>query len=171
MNEVIELLKYTVPSIITGIIAAFFFSRFLAHEGDKRKFEAFKEKKRHSLPLRIQAYERMTLFLERIDMNSILYKIEPFDSNKIEYAKSLIIQINTEFEHNLVQQIYVSNDCWKIIKKAKQSILNAITAQSMQDNITSGQELQKSLLESWNTLETPTSIAQEFIQKEVHQLF
>lgn len=171
MNEIIELLKYTVPSIITGIVAAYFFSRFLANEGNKRKFEAFKEKKKHSLPLRIQAYERMTLFLERINLENILYQNPPFDSNKIEYAKLLITQINAEFEHNLVQQIYISNDCWKLIKNAKQTVLNSITAQSMQEDITSGQELQKNLIESWNSSESPTSIAQEFIQKEVHQLF
>lgn len=170
MNEFIELLKYTIPSIVTGGVAAYFFKQILANESNKRKFNAFKEKKKQSLPIRLQAYERMTLFLERIELTNLLNRIEPLNSNKIEYAKLLITQINAEFEHNLVQQIYISEDSWKLIKNAKQTTLNTITAHSMKEEINSGKELQIALLKMSNS-DSPTTIAQQFIQKEVHQLF
>ncbi|NIJ46273.1 hypothetical protein FHR24_002757 [Wenyingzhuangia heitensis] len=168
MNEFIELLKYTIPSIVTAGVAAYFFKQILNNETNKRKFEAFAEKKKHSLPIRLQAYERMTLFLERIEPTNILARIEPFEMNKIEYAKLLITQINAEFEHNLVQQIYISEDAWKLVKNAKQTTLNTITAQSMKENINSGKELQTALLHLKN--ESPIIIAQQFIQKEVQNI-
>ena len=171
MNEITEILKYTVPALITGGVSAYFLNQFLREEQSKRKLEIFHEKKKESLPLRLQAYERMTLFLERIDLRNLLNRNEAYDYNKIEYSKNLISQINTEFEHNLVQQIYISTDCWKLIETAKDTTLNIITAQSMKENIKSAEDLIKALLEESKTKDTPLQLAKEFMMKEVQRLF
>lgn len=172
MNDILEILKYTVPSAITGLVAAYFLKQYVNEESNKRRFEMFGEKKKQSLPIRLQAYERMTLFIERMELENITNRVLPFEANKIEYAQMLITQINSEFEHNLVQQIYVSADCWKLIKNAKQTTLNIITAQSMKENITSGLELQQALQQVLKEeKENPITLAQEYVQKEVHQLF
>lgn len=171
MNEIIEILKYTVPSLITGGVAAYFLKQFVAEEQSKRKFEMFSDKKKEGLPLRLQAYERMTLFLERIDVNNITDRLQPLEFNKIEYAQLLIHQISTEFEHNLVQQIYISNECWNLIKVAKQTTQNMITAQSMKENIKTGVDLLNALRAEVSGKESPTQIAQQFVQQEVHKLF
>lgn len=171
MNEIIEILKYTVPSLITGGIAAYFLKQFVSEEHSKRKYEMFADKKKEGLPIRLQAYERMILFLERIDLNSITDRLQPLEFNKIEYAQLLIHQINTEFEHNLVQQIYISSECWNLIKTAKQTTQNMITAQSMKENIKSGVDLVNSLREEVKGKQSPTQIAQQFVQQEVHKLF
>ncbi len=171
MNEIIEILKYTIPSLVTGGIAAYFLKQHIAEEQNKRKFEMFSQKKKDGLPLRLQAYERMTLFLERIELDNITQRNPIFDYNKIEYAQLLIQQINSEFEHNLVQQIYISSDCWKLIKNAKQTTLNIITAQSMKEDIKTGEELVNALKEEAGAKNAPTIVAQQLIQQEVHQLF
>jgi len=171
MNEIIDILKYTIPSVVTGTVAAYFLKQFVLEEQSKRKFELFKEKKKESLPLRLQAYERMTLFLERIELVNILTRNEAFDYNKIEYSKQLIQQINTEFEHNLVQQIYMSSECWTLIETAKQTTLNVITAQSMREEIKSTEDLIKALAEEAKHKDTPLQLAKEFMIKEIHQLF
>ncbi|MGY5352658.1 DUF7935 family protein [Wenyingzhuangia sp. IMCC45533] len=171
MEDIIEILKYTVPSLITGGIAAYFLKQFIAEEHSKRKFEMFSEKKKEGLPIRLQAYERMTLFLERIDIPNLTGRIQSLEFNKIEYAQLLIHHINTEFEHNLVQQIYVSSECWNLIKTAKQTTQNMITAQSMKEHVDTGADLTKELLSEIKDKETPCFIAQQFLQQEVHKLF
>lgn len=171
MNTFLEILKYTAPSIVTGVVAAYFLKQYVNEAQSKRNHELFAEKKKQGLPIKLQAYERMTLFLERIELNSITQSIQPLDFNKIEYAQLLIHQINSEFEHNLVQQIYVGEDCWKLIKNAKQTTLNMITAQSMEDNINTGIELQQKLQKEVQDKDAPTIIAQQFIQQEVQKLF
>lgn len=171
MMEFLEILKYTVPSIITAFIASYFLKQHIALENSKNKFEMFSEKKKQSLPIKLQAYERMTLFLERIELENITNRISPIGFNKIEYAQLLITQINTEFEHNLVQQIYVGEDCWKLIKNAKQITLNMITAQSMKEEIKDASELKEAIQYEVQNSKGPTVIAQQIIQQEVQKLF
>lgn len=171
MNELIEILKYTVPSLITGAVAAYFLKQMIANENSKRKFEAFKEKKQQSLPIRLQAYERMTLFLERIQIESLCYRVAPENTNKIEYAKSLIANINAEFEHNLVQQIYMSSECWNTILTSKTTLMNQITALSMRDDLETGHDLRQILLKELEANESPIKIALLYIQKETQELF
>lgn len=170
MNEIIEISKYTIPSIVTGVVAAYFLKQFVYIENNKRNFEALKIKKKESLPKKLEAYERMILFLDRINLNNIVYRINAENINKIEYAKLLLTQINAEFEHNLVQQVYISQECWKLIEDTKNTILNNITAYSMQENINTGEDLQKLLIEIGNDGESPTKIAQQFIQQEVQSI-
>ena len=170
MNDFFEILKYTIPAIITGGIAAYFLKQYVLMEQNKQKFEMLSDKKKQSLPIRLKAYERMTLFLERINIINLAYRIDPETFNKIEYAKLLIAQINAEFEHNLVQQIYVSPDCWTLIVNTKTTILNNITAYSMHDNLTSGKDLQQELIKFGKEGPSPTQIAQQFIQKEVQTI-
>lgn len=169
MNDLIEILKYSIPSLITGAIAAYFLKQMISQENNKRKFEAFAEKKKQSLPIRLQAYERMTLFLERIQLEALCYRIYPEQTNKIEYAKSLIANINAEFEHNLVQQIYMSSECWKTILNSKTTLMNQITAVSMRDDIETGEDLKATLLKE--SKDSPIQVALLYIQKETQELF
>lgn len=171
MDDFLEILKYTVPSLITGAVAAYFLKQVMINENSKRKFDAFKEKKKQSLPLRLQAYERMALFLERTRISSLCARVLPEATNKIEYGKSLIAHINAEFEHNLVQQVYISTECWKVIVKSKTSIMNQITALSMREDISTGAELYQLLIAETNAMEAICEVALETIQKETQQLF
>ncbi|MEN8765198.1 MAG: hypothetical protein ACN4EF_08175 [Wenyingzhuangia sp.] len=170
MNEITEILKYTVPAMITGGIAAYFLKQYLSLEHSKRKFELLNDKKKQSLPIRLQAYERMILFLDRTSMTNIASRIEPEQTNKIEYAKRLILQINSEYEHNLAQQIYVSEECWTMINNTKTTILNNITACSMQDDLKSGKDLQQELIKLGLEGLSSTQIAQQYIQREVKSI-
>ena len=82
--------------------------------------------KKNTLPIRLQAYERMALFLERIAIPSLVLRIVPKSAVKAEYETLLIASIENEFEHNLSQQIYISDECWNIIKAAKSATVQMI---------------------------------------------
>ena len=90
-------------------------------------------KKNHSvvLPLRLQAYERMALFLERIDPNQLVLRIHTPGLTVSQEQNLLLTAIRSEFEHNISQQIYLSDSVWQKVCEAKsdiESIINTVAA-------------------------------------------
>ena len=97
-DKILELLMYAVPSLITGGVAYYLFDNYFKDQQNTRRWLLQKENQKHSLPLRLQAYERMALFLERINPNQLLIRINPISEDKNEYAQVVILQIEQEFE-------------------------------------------------------------------------
>ncbi len=85
-----------------------------------------KETKGIVLPLRLQAYERMALFLERIEPNQLVMRIHAPGLTIPQEQNLLLTAIRTEFEHNLSQQIYISNQVWTEVSNAKNDIIDII---------------------------------------------
>ena len=169
--KILELLSYTIPAIITGVVALYFFKIHTKNENNRRNYLLRRDKQSVALPLRLQAYERMALFLERISPNSLLVRITPTGGDKVAYLKKLIITVEKEFEHNLAQQIYITSDCWNVIITAKNSTLNLV-----KDAMTAGENkdanaMRQSILEKMATEESPSSIALSFIKNEVSKIF
>jgi len=111
-TRIIELVSYTLPTLIMAFVAYSFFELYTKNETEKRKYLLQKDTKPDTLALRLQAYERMTLFLERINPSQLLVRITPISEDKKDYQNFVIAQIEQEYEHNLAQQIYISDECW-----------------------------------------------------------
>ena len=82
-----------------------------------------------TLPLRLQAYERMALFLERIDPNQLVLRIHTSGLTVAQEQNLLLTAIRSEFEHNLSQQIYLSDQVWAKVCDAKgdiEAIINTV---------------------------------------------
>ena len=124
--KIIELLSYTIPAIITGVVAYYFFDAHLKNDELRRKYRLMQQSQQQALPLRLQAYERLSLFLERISPANLLIRISPLNDDKNQYENLLINMIDQEFEHNLTQQIYVTNEAWTIIRTAKNATIQII---------------------------------------------
>ena len=122
-TKIIELLSYTLPAIVTGLVAYYFFDLHTKNEEGRRRYLLNKEAQKNALPLRLQAYERMSLYMERINPTKLLIRITPISNDKNDYENLIIAQIEQEFEHNLTQQIYMSDECWTIIVTAKNSTI------------------------------------------------
>ncbi|MDG1805493.1 MAG: hypothetical protein P8H68_10670, partial [Flavicella sp.] len=73
------------PAIITGGIAYYFFNAHFKNENNRRKFNLLQENRKATLPVRLQAYERITLFLERINPSQLLLRVKPLGDNKEAY--------------------------------------------------------------------------------------
>ena len=78
------------------------------------------------LPLRLQAYERMALYLERIEPNQLVMRIHAPGLTVAQEQNLLLTAIRSEFEHNLSQQIYISSPVWKQICDAKDDITEIV---------------------------------------------
>ena len=166
----IELLAYTLPALITGIIAYYFFNAHLKNEEGRRRYLLQKELQKEALPLRLQAYERMALFLERINPAKLLIRIAPFSYDKNAYENFLIQQIEQEFEHNLTQQIYLSEDCWTVITTAKNSIIQNIRKATMSEKVDTSHKLREVILSNLLDKQSPSYIAVSYLKTEVIQL-
>ena len=92
-TRIIELISYTLPTIIMAFVAYSFFELYTKNENAKRNYLLKKESKPDTLSLRLQAYERMTLFLERINPSQLLVRITPISDDKNDYQNYVIAQI------------------------------------------------------------------------------
>ena len=171
VDKIFEVLLYAVPAIITGVIAYFFFREHTKNEDGRRRFLLHKDMQVNSMPLRLQAYERMALFLERITPSKILIRVAPISSNKEDYESLLIQSIEQEFEHNLSQQIYLSDECWNIITAAKNATIQLIRKASLLEKTDTANKLREVVLTEMMEKRAPSDAALSFIKKEVSEMW
>ena len=172
MNEpdILNFLYAILPAVVVGLVSFYFFNTYSKNEENRRRFLLLREKQKTSLPIRLQAYERLALLLERISPGKILFRVKPTSEDAELYANLLIANIEQEFEHNLAQQIYVSNECWDYVKTAKNATITLIRKAAGKEGITNTDELRQVILKSLMDKQAPTDAALSYIKKEVKSL-
>lgn len=170
-TQIFEIAAYTLPAIITGGVAYIVINRFFINEDKRRRYELIKENQKQALPIRLQAYERIVLFLERINPVQLLLRVQPNGLDPQSYATLLAHTIQTEYEHNITQQIYISNEGWETVLKARNSIITLIRNKSITEGITTAEEMRKAILEEVSTEEVASDIAIAFLKQELKQVF
>ena len=126
MSEIYEILKYTLPSLIVFLAVFFVLKKFLDNEYRKQLFEMKKGNLKTITPIRLQAYERAALFLERINVENLIKRVTQANMKADQLQMALITSIRSEYEHNLSQQIYMSDDAWTALKTAKEETVKII---------------------------------------------
>lgn len=154
-ERIIDLFMFALPTLITGLIAYYFFKEHTKNEDGRRRFLLHKDMQVNAMPLRLQAYERMALFLERITPSKLLIRMSPTSSNKEDYENLLIAAIEQEFDHNLSQQIYISDDCWNIITAAKNATIQLIRKASLLEKTNTANKLREVILTEMMEKELP----------------
>ena len=162
-TKLIELLSYTLPAIITGFVAYYFFNLHTKNEEGRRRYLLNKDTQKDALPL--------TLFLERINPGKLLIRISPNSENKNDYENLLISTIEQEFEHNLTQQIYMSDECWTVILTAKNATIQMIRRTNMGDRVDTANKLREVIMNDLMDKQSPSSVALSYIKNEVKYLF
>lgn len=168
ITHVFDFFSYLIPAIITGLIAYYFFNLHTKNEEGRRRYLLHKEIAKDVIPYKLQAYERMTLFLERINPTKLLIRVAPADNDKTLYEGKIIAHIESEFEHNLAQQIYISDETWNVIKTSKNTTIQMIrnTAVKAED----AYKLRDTILNSMLEKQPPSNTALQFLKKEVNEL-
>ncbi|NDV43009.1 hypothetical protein [Flagellimonas sediminis] len=169
-DQILQLFAYLMPAVVTGAVAFYFFRLHTRNEDGRRRFLLHKDSQKDTLPVRLQAYERMALFLERIALNSLVVRVAPKTKSKSDYENLLIQQIETEFEHNLSQQIYMTDECWNIIKTAKNATIQIIRSAGMSQT-DSPDKLREDILNQTMEKQSPSQTALAFVKKEVSELW
>lgn len=126
-----------------------------------------------TLPLRLQAYERIILFIERINPENMIVRLNAPQYTAADLHSILIMEIRHEYEHNLTQQVYVSSRAWSVVKRVKDDTVNMIASayRSLPENAT-GLDLGKTIMVQLGQAEdNPYVIGCDLVRKEVELLF
>lgn len=163
----IELAMYTLPALVTGGVAYGMIQKFVNLDENRRKFQLLRENQKQALPIRLQAYERMALFLERINPVKLMIRVAPLSSDKSDYMNLLIQNIEQEFEHNVTQQIYLSDACWLMIVNAKNAIIQHLRNTAADTTIPDADNYRMQVLSALFETESATQLALEFLKSEL----
>jgi len=168
-----EVLKFFLPAVMLYFIARLIVSAYLKNE-EKKRFESKNSGSiQTTLPLRLQAYERLILLLERITPAQAINRVLQPGMTTYQFQLLLVQTIREEFEHNVAQQIYISSSGWAMIKSAREEIIRFInTSAAETDAGASAGELAKILLERWAQIDpNPVQVAIDQLKAEVRQIY
>lgn len=169
-EQILQAFAYLLPSVVTGVVAFYFFKMHTNNEEGRRRFVLQKDTQKHTLPIRLQAYERMALFLERIAIPSLVVRVAPQSKSKSDYEALLVKSIENEFDHNLTQQIYITDDCWNIIKAAKSATIQSIRKAALSDS-DAADKFREDVLSDTMDKASPSATALAFVKKEISNLW
>lgn len=173
MEAVLDFIKILVPASVV-LYAVFLLVRaFIQKEIDLKKLEVRGRSIETVLPIRLQAYERMTLFLDRMAPQNLLVRLNTSSMSAKEFHQLLLGEIRNEYNHNASQQIYMSPEVWEMIKNAREDLIVTINdaASAMTDDAGSLQ-LSKKILEKTIQKEVdPIAYALLELKKEIQKTF
>jgi len=173
MSTILEILKYTLPALIVFITAWLIIKQMIRNDQNRRNYEIVTKNQQHITPIRLQAYERMALLLERMSPESLIMRVSSQTMTAKQMQTELLNTIRAEFDHNVSQQIYISPQAWELIKNAKTTVTQLINnAASRVKPDSSAMILSKLILEDLITLDkSPVALALDYLKKEIRQLY
>jgi hypothetical protein len=170
---ILEILKYTIPAIVVLCACYLIVQKFLTNDYQRKQLAIFKEHQSQTLPMRLQAYERLLLVVERMQTPSLINRFYVQEASAVELQLAMTQSIRTEFEYNLSQQLYVSNEVWQTINTAmEQEIMMINQIASKLPHTASAKDLASALHEhnAEQETETPCQIAKMTINKEAQMV-
>lgn len=161
-----------------GIFAALMAVYYVLKNDIKRFFdlktiELNKESRTQLLPLRLQAHERLIIFVDRINPANLLVRVHQQGIELGTLQAGILNEVKSEFQHNIAQQLYIDSTTWSVVKKLKEDTIAMINnaVQGLPPH-TNGIELSKSILQHMSTIsENPYDLTIELIKKDIHKLF
>jgi hypothetical protein len=171
--ETIDILKIILPALLVLLTAYLLIDKLLRNEEKRRNFELRKGSSSTLTPIRLRAYERLILVLERTTPATLIVNVAKPEMTNMELHTQLLSSIRQEFSHNLSQQIYVSDECWTCIRGAQESLLRLVNTCASQCNpVNSASDLAERIIQVYNASEqTPTELAIGVLKKEVRLFF
>ena len=174
LKDFFDFIKFILPSIVMLVAIAYIVGGYFRDSEKRERMKSIRGNQQLITPLRLQAYERLTLFLERISPEALLMRSPNYPAKTSEALHlELLNTIRTEFEHNLSQQLYVSPEVWNSVRNAKNFTVSLINNASKEvPDKASATELSRKLLDMAMALEKPiTEKALDTLKREIQQLF
>ena len=166
------LLSVGVTGLIFYKVAQTYFDNQQKTQMLQMKIDEHKESLKVVTPIRLQAYERMALYLERISPNSLILRtFRPgMDIKALQVAMTK--NIRDEWEHNLSQQVYLSAESWNRIREAKEEMINLINGSAVKLSADADPtSLAGAIFESCAKSKIPIDEAIEFMKNEIQERF
>lgn len=176
MEAFLEILKIVLPAAMVFVATYIILRSMLENDQKKREHELRKNKESHTsttLPLKIQAYERLVIYLERINPNTLVVRTNKNGMSAHQLQLELIRTIKAEYEHNLSQQIYVSAGAWELVKTAREELIKLINISSTKVHQDApSNELAMMILNIAASLDKklPNEVALEYVRNEASKI-
>ncbi len=164
IQVLLEVIKYTVPALVVY----FLMRQLLKGQIITEQLRIQRGVTKETLALRLQAYERLILFCERINLVSLMMRLNSAEISSEHLKNAMLVSIQKEFEHNLAQQVYVSGQLWEMIQLLKEKSISITTQSFIKNKDRSKKQFEEELVELGQSLnQKMTSKVKEAIRKEV----
>lgn len=176
-DPIVQVLVALLPSIVVFLTAFYVLRNMLGAQTAERlaarRGELANEDRKHTLPLRLQAYERLTLFIERVEPGPLVLRVHKSNMGARTLHAELVATIREEFQHNVTQQLYVSDRAWAKVKQAKDETIRLVNLSYEQTGDTpSATDLSQRIFANVARLShTPSQEALITLREEVRKLF
>lgn len=173
MQIIFQIALIIVPAGAVLLTAIYFIRRESEKEIRNAHFELKKERQQFFLPNRVDAYQRAILLMERIHPNSLVMRHNNPGLPAAALQLTLLEAIRNEYEHNIAQQMFISNGTWELVKKSKDETAKIIQLAGQQMGPASnGLDLASKIFEIVAEVGVlPTEIAVQALKEEVQALF
>jgi hypothetical protein len=169
----LDILKYFIAGI--GVVSATYYilKPHLDRSDNIQLLEFKRTFNAQTLPLRLQAYERIVLFIERINPSNMLIRLGASSFSASELHSMVVNEIRDEYQHNVTQQIYVSAQAWGVMRRVKDDTMSIMTnaIKGLPDGAT-GLDLSRTVLMHLSKLDdNPYDIALAMVRRDLEDLF
>lgn len=173
MEYLIYVLLVLVPSAAVLLTAYLLIKKFFENEHKRKELDIRKKDKAALVPVRLQAYERCVLFLDRISTGNLVLRVHKSQMTAKMLHVELLRTIREEFDHNITQQIYLGDKAWEQVKWAKEETIKLVNLASEKvPETASGVELSKKIFEYAADLSVqPAQAALLFLKNEARNSF
>ncbi len=169
IDVLIHLIYFIIPALLVFGITYFLMQKMMTEQQKLRILELKKQQNEQITPIRLQAYERLTLFLDRTSLDNLVLKLSKRGQSANQLRHELMQTVQSEYNHNISQQIYVSNEAWEMITAVKEQVLNTVeNCYAECDDTESGPGLGKKILTKLmdgKTISTQRAI--QLLKKEI----
>lgn len=171
--EITDILKISIPALIVLLTAYLLIDKLLRSEEKRRNFELSKSSLSTINPIRLRAYERLMLVLERTTPSALILNTAKPGMSNADLHSQLLSAIRLEFSHNISQQVYISDEAWNYIRTAQESLLQLVNTCAAKCNPNDDATvLAKVIIQVYDASEqTPTELAIDKLKQEVRQYF
>ncbi len=169
----LDILKYAIAGFAVVSLTYYIIKPHLERTERIQLLEFKKSISNQTLPLRLQAYERAVLFVERINPANMLIRLNGPSYTAAELHSLVVNEIRDEYQHNITQQIYMSSRAWAMVRRVKDDTMSIMTnaVKGLPDD-SSGMDLSRTVLMHLSQLEdSPYDIATSIIKKELEDIF
>jgi hypothetical protein len=169
----LEILHFMVPALIVFLVAYFILKKMLNEDFRRKALTLKSDRSKELNSIRLQAYERYTILLERMRLDNLVMRLANPNHTAAEFMQQLTQSITDEFNHNISQQIYVSDQAWQMINLSREDAMQTINTcfQKMDEN-SKATDLGKSILtELANSKKNMAATTIGFLKKELDLVF
>jgi len=171
MDFFIDILKITIPALIVALTAYYLIKQLTVSSSEKKYLGIKAKTQKEVLILRLQAYERLILLMERITPDNLIMRIDSTGMNTNEFHLELLSNIRAEFDHNISQQLYVSDLVWQDVYNAKEEVTKLINLSFQQLDVPNLMASKRKIVEVYLQSNLPALKAITSIKAEARQLF